>query len=136
MLAVCVFSQLSIHFLFGCFREGCGDVLSAPFQGGGYWGQIQLMWASPAHYRTLTDGSGCHTGANCTSGAILGFSVLLKDTSICSSVPPQGSQDSRLGYSGYSPHCRLCKGVGMILRLVGTQKCSKSALLKVEVFFH
>ena len=30
-------------------------------------------------------------GANCTSGAILGFSILLKDTSTCSSVPPQGS---------------------------------------------
>ena len=29
-------------------------------------------------------------GANCTSGAILGFSILLKDTSTCSSVPPQG----------------------------------------------
>ena len=31
-------------------------------------------------------------GANCTSGAILGFSILLKDTSACSSVPPQGSR--------------------------------------------
>ena len=31
-------------------------------------------------------------GANCTSGAILGFSILLKDTSTCSSVPPQGSR--------------------------------------------
>ena len=27
-------------------------------------------------------------GANCTSGAILGFSILLIDTSACSSVPP------------------------------------------------
>ena len=27
-------------------------------------------------------------GANCTSGAILGFTILLKDTSTCSSVPP------------------------------------------------
>ena len=35
-------------------------------------------------------GRGCHAGANCTSGAILGFSILLKDTSTCSSVPPQG----------------------------------------------
>ena len=33
-------------------------------------------------------------GANCTSGATLGFSILLKDTSTCSSVPPQGSRDS------------------------------------------
>ena len=30
-------------------------------------------------------------GASCTSGAILGFSILLKDTSTCGSVPPQGS---------------------------------------------
>ena len=30
-------------------------------------------------------------GANCTSGAILGFSILLKDTTTCSSVPAQGS---------------------------------------------
>ena len=29
-------------------------------------------------------------GANCTSGATLGFSILLKVTSTCSSVPPQG----------------------------------------------
>ena len=28
-------------------------------------------------------------GANCTSGAILEFSILLEDTSTCSSVPPQ-----------------------------------------------
>ena len=31
-------------------------------------------------------------GANCTSGAILGFSILLKDTLACSSVPLQRSQ--------------------------------------------
>ena len=31
-------------------------------------------------------------GANCTSGAILGFSILLKDTLACSSVPSQGSR--------------------------------------------
>ena len=34
-------------------------------------------------------------GANCTSGAILGFGILFKDTS-CRSVPPQGSRDSNL----------------------------------------
>ena len=28
---------------------------------------------------------------SCTSGAILGFSILLKDTSTCSSVPPRGA---------------------------------------------
>ena len=38
----------------------------------------------PAHRRTLTDGI-------CTSGATLGFSILLKDTSTCSSVPPRGA---------------------------------------------
>ena len=38
---------------------------------------------SPAHCRTLT----ATQGANCTSGEILGFSILLKDTSTCSSVP-------------------------------------------------
>ena len=27
---------------------------------------------SPAHRRALTDGSGCHEGANCASGAIWG----------------------------------------------------------------
>ena len=51
------------------FREGCGDVFS-PFFQGGYWGQIQLSMGegqgtpldeSPAHCRTLTDGSGCQT---------------------------------------------------------------------------
>ena len=30
-------------------------------------------------------------GANCTSEATLGFSILLKDTSTCSSVPPWGA---------------------------------------------
>ena len=40
---------------------------------------------SPAHHRALTDSR----GANCTSE--LGFNILLKDTSTCSSVPPQGS---------------------------------------------
>ena len=47
----------------------------------GYWGQIQWLYGrrpgysldeSPAHRRALTDGSGCHKGANCTSGAIWG----------------------------------------------------------------
>ena len=31
-------------------------------------------------------------GANCTSGATLGFSILLKDTSTCSSVLPWGAR--------------------------------------------
>ena len=35
-------------------------------------------------------------GANCTWGAIGGFSILLKDTSAHSSVPPRGSQGFEL----------------------------------------
>ena len=38
----------------------------------------------PAHRRTLTDGI-------CTAGATLGFSILLKDTLRCSSVPHRGA---------------------------------------------
>ena len=34
-------------------------------------------------------------GVNGPSGAILGFSILLKDTSACSSVPPQGNRGFR-----------------------------------------
>ena len=59
-----------------------------------YWGQIQFtQWAKARvqpGWVTLTDGT---QGANCTSGAILRFSILLKDTSTCRSVPPKGSQD-------------------------------------------
>ena len=48
-----------------------------------------ILDESPAHRRTLTDGSGClHKVPTCTSGATLGFSILLKDTSACSSVLP------------------------------------------------
>ena len=78
----------------GCYR------FITPFSRGlrSYWGQIQLLHGqkpghildeSPAHRRSLTDGRGCHTG--CQPGAILGFSILLKDTSTCSSVPPGGA---------------------------------------------
>ena len=76
-----------------------------PSTGGcrGYWGQFQLtLWAKAR----------VHTGWLASSsqdpywrqrlphkvptnfGAILGFSILLKDTLTCSSFPPQGSQDS------------------------------------------
>ena len=55
-----------------------------------------ILDESPVHCRTLTDWRQWlpQQGANCTSGTILGFSILLKDTSTCSSVPPQGSRDS------------------------------------------
>ena len=97
------YCSVPFRFLFRFFREGHGDVLSPLFQGGGVTGAKSsdcgrrpghTLNESPAHCRTLADGSGCHTGANCASGAILGFSILLKDTLACSSVPPQGSRDS------------------------------------------
>ena len=48
-------------------------------------GQIQFtQWAAIASSLTLTDGI-------CTSGATLGFSILLKDTLTYGSVPPRGA---------------------------------------------
>ena len=100
--------QLSSHLIIYCLiHEGRRDVttLSPIFQGvttvtganpsylseqrqGTPWTSRQLI-AGPLLMAKATT-----QGANCTSGAILGFSVLLKDTSTCSSVLPQGSQDS------------------------------------------
>ena len=89
----------SVFFRF--FREGCEDALS-PFFRGGYWGQFQLaLWAKARLHHGWVASSGpllmavaATQGANCTSGAIWGFSILLKDILTCSSVLPQGSRDS------------------------------------------
>ena len=82
------FRFVSFSFRLSVRVAGC---CRFPLRGcGAYWGQIQFtQWALtldelPAHRRTLTDGI-------CTSGATLGFSILLKDTLTCSSVPPRGA---------------------------------------------
>ena len=54
------------------------------------------LWASagytlpplPAYHRALTDGRGCHTRCQLHIRSNLGFSILLKDTSTCSSAQP------------------------------------------------
>ena len=68
-----------------------------PFSSTGYWGQIQWHYGcrpgysldeSPAHRRALTDGSGrCQLRIRSN----LGFSISLKDTAACSSVPSRGT---------------------------------------------
>ena len=82
------------------FHEVVG-MFYPPFFRGGYWGQLQLAmvegqgtpWMSHQLIaETLLMAENARQGANCTSGQILGFSILLKDTSTSSTVPPQGSR--------------------------------------------
>ena len=101
MKPLCVHTiQVKCLFSFPLLREGCG-MLPLFMQGllglnpvlvmgegqGTPWmsrhsiaGHLMMAVAAPQGATT------------CTSGAILGFSILLKDTSACSSVPPQGSR--------------------------------------------
>ena len=112
--------SLSTAYPWGSQGCNCFVALSPLFQGvtvvTGYCSQSQLsLWekvhpgtGAPWYRCTLvqvhpgqaaSSSQGPHwwqrpQGASHTSGAILGFSILLKDTSTCSSVPPQGSWDS------------------------------------------
>ena len=89
---------LSFNFL-SAYPWGSWDVASfSPLRGcGGYWGQIQFtLWAKARGpwmsrqliARPLLMAVADTQGANCTSGATLGFSILLKATLTCSSGPP------------------------------------------------
>ena len=88
-----------VHILFRFFHEGCRMLpLFIPLRGcGAYWGQIQLYsWAKARVHpkwvaSSLQDPYWWQWLPHCTSGAILGFSILLKELACCS-VPPQGSQ--------------------------------------------
>ena len=59
-----------------------------------YWWQRNKRWSwscSTSWWRGQAEAA--TQGANCTSGALVGFSILLKDTSTCSSVPGIGTSD-------------------------------------------
>ena len=102
---ILLFSSTFVRFLFSALSWGLRDVAAFyPPEGlrgllepnpvllmgegqGTPWMSCQLI-AGP-----LLMAVAAPQGANCTSGAILGFSILLKDTSACNSVPPQRPSD-------------------------------------------
>ena len=94
--------SLSSHYL-PFIREGRKDVTTFIhfFKGVvGFTGANPSYLSGQRHYTPWTSSQpllmaeAAMQGANCTSEAILGFSILLKDTLTCSPVPPQGSGDS------------------------------------------